>query len=68
MAGAGIPAGTILGATDAEGGYVSKDEYFTDDIAATVYSKLGLPTDLIANAPDGRPVRLIEGRPIREWA
>ena len=68
MAGAGIPAGTILGATDAEGGHVSKDEYFTDDIAATVYSKLGLPTDLIANAPDGRPVRLIEGRPIREWA
>jgi len=67
MAGAGIPAGTILGATDAEGGYVSKDEYFTDDIAATVYSKLGLPTDLIAHAPDGRPVRLIEGRPIKEW-
>ena len=67
MAGAGIPAGTILGATDAEGGYVSKDEYFTDDIAATVYSKLGLPTDLIAYAPDGRPVRLIEGRPIKEW-
>ena len=67
MAGAGVPAGTILGATDAEGGHVAKDEYFTDDIAATVYSKLGLPTDLIAHAPDGRPVRLIEGRPIREW-
>ena len=67
MAGAGTPPGTILGATDAEGGHVSKDEYFTDDIAATVYSKLGLPTDLIAHAPDGRPVRLIEGRPIKEW-
>ena len=67
MAGAGTPPGTILGATDAEGGHVSKDEYFTDDIAATVSSKLGLPTDLIAHAPDGRPVRLIEGRPIKEW-
>ncbi|MEC7565407.1 MAG: DUF1501 domain-containing protein [Planctomycetota bacterium] len=67
MAGAGVPGGLVLGATDAEGGYVSKDEYFTEDIATTVYSKLGLPTDLIAHAPDGRPVRLIEGRLIREW-
>lgn len=67
MAGAGVPAGTILGATDNEGGYVSKDEYFTEDIAATVYSKLGMPTDMIAHAPDGRPIRLIEGRPIKEW-
>ena len=67
MAGAGVPAGTILGATDAEGGYVSKDEYGSEDIAATVYSKLGMPTDMIAHAPDGRPIRLIEGRPISEW-
>ena len=67
MAGAGVPGGLVLGATDAEGGYVSKDEYFTEDIATTVYRKLGLPTDLIAHAPDGRPVRLIEGRLIREW-
>ena len=67
MAGAGVPGGLVLGATDAEGGYVSKDEYFTEDIATTVYRKLGLPTDLIAHAPDGRPVRLIEGRSIREW-
>jgi len=67
MAGAGVPAGTILGATDNEGGYVSKDEYFTEDIAATVYSKLGMPTDMIAHAPDSRPIRLIEGRPIKEW-
>ena len=49
MAGAGVPAGTIL-ATDAEGGYVSKDEYGSEDIAATVYSKLGMPTDMIAHA------------------
>ncbi len=67
MAGAGVPAGTILGATDDEGGYVSKDEYFSEDIAATVYSKMGMPIDMITQAPDGRPIRLIEGRPIREW-
>tara|TARA_Y100000814_G_scaffold99950_3_gene69504 strand:- start:4900 stop:6249 length:1350 start_codon:yes stop_codon:yes gene_type:complete len=67
MAGAGVPAGHVLGATDAEGGYVSKDEYFSEDIATTIYQKLGMPSDLIAHSPDGRPVQLIEGKPIAEW-
>jgi len=67
MAGAGIPGGHVLGATDSEGGFVVKDEYTSEDIAHTVYLKLGLPVDLVAHAPDGRPVRLIEGHPIREW-
>jgi hypothetical protein len=68
MAGAGIPGGHVLGATDDEGGVVTRDEYFSDDIACTIYHKLGLPEDLIAYSPDGRPVRLIEGRLIKEWA
>ena len=67
MAGAGVPGGSIVGATDGEGGFVTKDEYLTDDIATTIYAKLGIPADLIALAPDGRPVRLIEGREIKEW-
>jgi uncharacterized protein (DUF1501 family) len=67
MAGAGVPAGQVLGETDGEGGQVLKDEYFSDDIATTVYQKLGIPADLIAYSPDGRPVRLIEGKPIKEW-
>jgi uncharacterized protein (DUF1501 family) len=67
MAGAGVPGGHVLGATDDEGGVVVRDEYYSDDIAATVYRKLGIPADLIAHSPDGRPIRLNEGRPIREW-
>jgi hypothetical protein len=67
MAGAGIPGGSVLGATDDEGGVVTKDEYLSEDLGTTVYEKLGIPTDLIAHAPDGRPIRLIEGRPIKEW-
>ena len=39
----------------------------SDDIAATIYSKLGIPLDLSAESPDSRPVRLIEGRVIKEW-
>jgi len=67
MAGAGVPGGHVLGETDGEGGVVIRDEYYSDDIAATVYSKLGIPLETIARAPDGRPVRLIDGRPIVEW-
>ena len=67
MAGAGVPVGTVLGATDDEGGAPTRNQYFTDDVAATIYAKLGLPLDLIVETPDGRPIRLIEGQPIREW-
>ena len=67
MAGAGIPGGSVLGQTDEEGGRPTKGEYFSEDVAATVYAKLGIPHDLIVRAPDGRPVRLNEGRVIKEW-
>lgn len=67
MAGAGVPGGAVLGATDIEGERPIRNEYFTDDIAATIYHKLGLPLDLVVQAPDGRPVRLNEGHVIREW-
>ncbi|HBI44626.1 MAG TPA: DUF1501 domain-containing protein [Planctomycetales bacterium] len=67
MAGAGIPGGAVLGRTDAEGSQAVEAEYFSDDIAATVYTKLGIPLDLVTSTADGRPIRLNEGRPIREW-
>lgn len=67
MAGAGIPGGSVLGATDDEGSRPIRDEYLTADLAVTIYEKLGIPSDVIAQAPDGRPVRLVEGHPIREW-
>ncbi|WP_020475435.1 DUF1501 domain-containing protein [Zavarzinella formosa] len=67
MAGAGVPGGSVLGRTDGEGGRPTHDEYVTEDIAATIYTKLGIPLDLMTNTPDGRPIRLNEGRVIREW-
>jgi uncharacterized protein (DUF1501 family) len=67
MAGAGVPGGHVLGETTADGGAVAKDEYLSADIATTIYTKLGIPHDLIAKSPDERPVRLIEGHPIKEW-
>ncbi len=67
MAGAGVPGGHVLGATDVEGGMVVRDEYKTPDIATTIYMKLGIPHDLIVQSPDDRPIRLVEGKPIKEW-
>ena len=69
MAGAGVPGGSVLGATDDEGGRPTRDEYKSENIAATIYAKLGIPLDLIAHSPDGRPIRLLDdtARPIREW-
>jgi hypothetical protein len=67
MAGAGIPGGAVLGKTDDEGGMVTQGEYFSEDIAATIYAKLGIPLDLITMTPDGRPIKLNEGKLIREW-
>lgn len=66
-AGAGVPGGAVVGRTDGEGGYATADEYFTEDLAATVYTKLGIPLDTIHYTPDGRPMRLNEGRVIKQW-
>ena len=67
MAGAGVPGGSVLGKTDDEGGRPVDHEYFTEDVAATIYTKLGIPLDLVTMTPDGRPIRLNEGRVIKEW-
>jgi len=40
---------------------------FAKDVAATIYRKLGIPPDQMTETPDGRPVRLNEVRPIKEW-
>ena len=66
FAGAGVPGGQVVGATDEEGSKPIEGEYFPRDIAATIYRKLGIPLDTIHHAPDGRPVLLCEGTPIPE--
>jgi hypothetical protein len=67
MAGAGVPGGQIIGASDRQGGYVTQSAYTPDDYAATVYRKLGLNLEKPLRAPDGRPILLAaHGNPIRE--
>ena len=66
FAGAGTPVGQIIGATDDEGGKPIEAEYYPNDIAATIYTKLGIRLDTIHKSPDGRPMKLCEGRVIGE--
>lgn len=66
FAGAGVQGGQILGKTDDTGARPVGKEYYPEDIAATVYSKLGIPLDTHHTAPDGRPMRLCVGNPVPE--
>lgn len=66
FAGAGVRGGQVLGQTDETGAKPVGKEYYPEDIAATVYSKLGIPLDTHHQAPDGRPVRLCIGQPVPE--
>lgn len=67
MAGGGVPGGSVLGRTDEEGGRPTHDEYFSEDIVATIYTKLGIPLELMTMTADGRPIRLNEGKVVKEW-
>lgn len=66
MAGAGTPAGTVIGQTDDTGARPVDGEYYPNDIAATLYTKLGISLDTWHTTPDGRPMKLCEGRVIPE--
>jgi len=60
LAGAGINAGTVLGASDAQGGFVKNRPVSPEDILATMYHLKGI--DHQTTIPDrlGRQVRLVE--------
>jgi hypothetical protein len=67
MAGAGIPGGQIVGATDAKGYNASENVYRPEDFAASLYTKMGIDHRQTLHTNTGRPVHLVnEGRLIRE--
>lgn len=67
MAGAGVPRGQVIGATDAKGYYASENVYRPEDFAATLYTKLGIDPKRVLHTNTGRPVPLVnEGRLIKE--
>lgn len=67
MAGAGIPRGQIVGATDAKGYHAAENVYRPEDFAASVYTKMGIDHAQMLHTNTGRPVQLVNnGRLIKE--
>lgn len=67
MAGAGIPGGQIVGATDAKGYYASESVYRPEDFAASLYTKMGIDPHQTLHTTSGRPVHLVnEGRLMKQ--
>ncbi len=67
MAGAGIPRGQIIGATDAKGYYASENVHSPEDFAASLYTKMGIDHAETLHTNTGRPVQLVNnGKPIKE--
>jgi Protein of unknown function (DUF1501) len=60
LAGGGFARGRVVGATDADGMKQTEDECFPEDLAATIYTQLGIDphAQLLANGE--RPVRIVD--------
>ena len=61
LAGAGIPQGAVIGKTDPKGDAPVDRPVTPSDLAATVYTALGIDPNYQYETPDGRPIRLVEG-------
>jgi len=67
MAGARIPGGQVVGATDVKGYHASDNVLSPEDFAASVYAKMGIDPSTVLHTNTGRPVSLVRGgTPIKE--
>lgn len=67
MAGAGIPGGQVVGATDVKGYYASENVHSPEDFASSLYMKMGIDHAQYLHTNTGRPVQLVNGgKPIKE--
>ncbi len=64
FAGAGIVPGRVIGKTDAHGGVPIAEGFSPSDLAATIFSLLGVGPDQEFHDIDGRAFRIYQGSPI----
>jgi len=64
MAGAGIAAGQVHGASDANGAYPARDKVTGGDLTATIFHLLGIPHSGTFHDREGREHKLTPGTPI----
>ena len=60
LAGGGLPRGVVLGKTDNKGDSPTESPTTPSDLAAIVFTALGIDPDFRFTAPDGRPIRIVE--------
>ena len=66
-AGCGTPGGQVVGATDARGYAAIEKIYAPENLASSVYMKLGIDPDKILYNSSGRPAHIVsDPRPIAE--
>jgi uncharacterized protein (DUF1501 family) len=64
VAGAGVRAGTVYGASDNSAAYPTASPHDPADFVATLYHLLGVPPETQIQDPAGRPYTVIIGKPI----
>jgi hypothetical protein len=67
MGGGGVKCGQVVGATNKLGEFVIDSPVTPADLAATIYTALGVPLHTWFKTADGRPIELCpEGKPVRQ--
>lgn len=64
LAGGGIQGGRVIGASDKLGAYPTENPQTPENLAATIYSSLGLPDTVAWHDDLGRPHHVYHGAPI----
>ncbi len=67
LAGGGLKRGVIYGASDPTAAEPERDAVSIDDLATTIYDRLGITGSKPLMAPGNRPIRIVDGgKPIKE--
>src|SRR5262245_7942580 len=67
MGGGGVKTGQVVGATDKQGEVVIDSPVSPADLAATIYTALGVPLNTWYKTADGRPIELCpEGKAVKQ--
>ena len=61
LAGGGMPGGLVVGRTDARGDSPTDRPITPADLAASIYTAIGINPNHQIETADGRPIRLVEG-------
>lgn len=67
VAGAGTRGGTVVGASDSQGGYPADRPVTPEEFAATIYHALGIPAEVTWHDAEDRPHQVYHGVPVSEF-